>query len=482
VKRRFGFVFVPMMTLLACSSSGGGNPDSGMTNNLPVSVHVVPGSDLAMADGTMEHPFPTVYDATAAIVTNASWTGTLVVHEGRHELPDEIIVSARAKLEVLPGAQFFMGALSSVHAQADVNVHGTRDKPVLFTWLVEGTHWKAFTNFEQTSQNNVFDYVIFEHGGEAEFGGSSMRGALSIKLAGGKITNCEFRFNEGDDGLNIRASNTIIENNYFHENFNDALDSDTAAATGRVEIRNNVFVANGNDGVDLGEKSTAHVHDNLIYGNGDKGVSIGEGSMPVVERNLIVGCNTGMGIKDKANPMISNNTIVGCNVGVYVYQGVQGMGSGVGTFKNGIIWGSLSADVAITNVNEDLTQTQFSYSCIQSGTYRTDLTAQGVTMPIQGTGILSMGAGCDDPMFATTVDIPPPVSGVGKMFNLGDFHLKSAAGRWDPTTKAFVTDTATSPCIDKSDPATAFANEVAPNGGRADLGRYGDTAEASKTP
>ena len=454
-----------------------------MPNNLPATVHVVPGSDMATADGTMEHPFPTMYDASAAIVTNSGWMGALVVHEGRHELPDAIIVSARTKLEILPGAQFFMGANASMHAQADVNVHGTADNPVLFTWLVAGTHWKAFTNFEQTSQNNVFDHVIFEHGGEAEFSGSSMRGALSIKLAGGVIKNCEFRFNEGDDGLNIRASNTIVENNYFHENFNDALDSDTAAANGgMVEIRNNVFVANANDGVDLGEASNAYVHDNVMYGNGDKGISIGEGSMPRVERNLVVGCNTGIGIKDRGQPMLSNNTVVGCNVGVYVYQGVQGMGSGIGTFKNGIIWGSVSADVAITNVNADLAQTEFAYSCIQSGTYKTDLTAAAVTMPITGTGILSTGAGCDDPMFAAPGTIPVPTSGIGMMFPLGDFHLKSAAGRWDPTTKAFVTDTATSPCIDKADPASTFANEVAPNGGRADLGRYGDTAEASKSP
>jgi hypothetical protein len=85
-------------------------------------------------------------------------------------------------------------------------------------------------------------------------------------------------------------------------------------------------------------------------------------------------------------------------------------------------------------------------------------------------------------MFAAPGTIPVPTSGIGMMFPLGDFHLKSAAGRCDPATKVFVNDTATSPCLDKSDPATTFTAEVAPNGGRADLGRYGATAEASKSP
>ncbi len=478
-------ILFPVSMAIGCGGGGATNPDGGGMNALPATVHVVPGSDLAGADGSLDHPFPALYDAVGAIATNTGWTGGLQIHEGRHELLDEVIVSSRAALEILPGAKFYLGPTASIHAQADVNVHGTEANPVLFTWLVAGTHWKSFTNFEPTSQANVVEWAIFEHGGESEFNGSSMRGALSIRQAGGRFSHDEFRFNEGDDGMNIRASNSIIENCYFHDNFNDALDSDTAAsvAGGKVEVRNSRFVANGNDGVDLGEGSTAYVHDNTIWGNGDKGVSIGETSFPTIEHNLIVACNTGIGIKDMSDPIITNNTIVGCNVGVYVYQGIQGRGSGKGTFKNGIIWGSIAADVAITNVNADMSQTAFSYSCIQSSTYRTDLMTAGNAVPITGEGMLfSGGKGCDDPMFAAPGTIPPPMASVGQTFALGDFHLKSMAGRWDPATKAFVTDTATSPCIDKADQATGFDKEVAPNGGRADLGNYGGTAEASKTP
>jgi hypothetical protein len=70
---------------------------------------------------------------------------------------------------------------------------------------------------------------------------------------------------------------------------------------------------------------------------------------------------------------------------------------------------------------------------------------------------------------------PTFVSGV-------DVHLQSQDGRWDNTTSMFTNDSQTSVCIDAGDPGAAFANETAPNGGRVNLGRYGNTAEASRTP
>jgi len=63
----------------------------------------------------------------------------------------------------------------------------------------------------------------------------------------------------------------------------------------------------------------------------------------------------------------------------------------------------------------------------------------------------------------------------------GDFHLKSKAGRWDPKAKKWVKDNIHSPCIDAGDPKADFSLEPDPNGGRVNLGAYGNTAEASKS-
>jgi parallel beta-helix repeat protein len=64
----------------------------------------------------------------------------------------------------------------------------------------------------------------------------------------------------------------------------------------------------------------------------------------------------------------------------------------------------------------------------------------------------------------------------------GDYHLKSHAGCWDPLSENWVIDDVTSPCIDAGDPSSPLADEPEPNGGRINMGAYGGTTEASKSP
>jgi predicted outer membrane repeat protein len=76
------------------------------------------------------------------------------------------------------------------------------------------------------------------------------------------------------------------------------------------------------------------------------------------------------------------------------------------------------------------------------------------------------------------IDIDPQFTD----FENGDFHLKSRAGRWDPNNQSWIVDDVTSPCIDTGDPSSPVAFEQFPNGGIINMGAYGGTAEASKSP
>ncbi len=114
------------------------------------------------------------------------------------------------------------------------------------------------------------------------------------------------------------------------------------------------------------------------------------------------------------------------------------------TVANSILWGNGTDLLAL-----DAT---VSYSCVgvSEGNFK-------------GAGIFSA-----DPMFAD-------VAG-------DDFRLKSAFGRWDPGSAAFVTDATAehSPCIDNGDPAVDFSGEPDSGRGRLNMGCFGNTAEASK--
>jgi len=463
---------------------------------LPVTVHLSSGADAATADGSEAHPFATFAAAVSAINAQSSWAGELTIHPGtgRYELTTDVVIPKAAKPHFLAGVKIALGPNVNLRAQNDVTMVGELGNEILLTWLTEGSRWGAFTNFEATSQNNAFEHVIFEHGGETSFAGATMRGALSLRNTGGHISHCEFRANEGDDGVNIVGGAMLIEKNYFHDMFSDCLDTDSGS---QAEVRYNLFRHCGNDAVDLGNAPSAFVHDNVMLGSGDKGVSVGEMASPRIEHNLIVGCMLGIGIKDSSTPKIDHNTLYNNNVGVAMYEAIQGMGAGKGTFTNGIIWGSVSADVINTPDSQGVPgATVFSHSCIQTGVYYNadpaTVTPAPTAMPLTGTGLLTAAAGCADPMFAAPGVIPAP-SMAGTTFEVGDFHLKSVGGRFVANSGtsildgdilgAFVTtDTVTSPLIDLGDPASPFDLEPAPNGGRTELGTYGNSKYASKTP
>ena len=65
----------------------------------------------------------------------------------------------------------------------------------------------------------------------------------------------------------------------------------------------------------------------------------------------------------------------------------------------------------------------------------------------------------------------------------GDYHLQSQAGRWDPNNENWVQDGATSRAIDAGNPGCQLADEPQDaNNVRINMGAYGGTAQASKTP
>lgn len=84
---------------------------------------------------------------------------------------------------------------------------------------------------------------------------------------------------------------------------------------------------------------------------------------------------------------------------------------------------------------------------------------------------------------ATTMTVYGDVgafTAAGDAYQVWDYHLMSSGGRWTPL--GWVNDNVSSPCVDAGDPAFSYANEPPNNGGRINMGVYGNTAQASKKP
>jgi hypothetical protein len=142
------------------------------------------------------------------------------------------------------------------------------------------------------------------------------------------------------------------------------------------------------------------------------------------------------------------------------------------SLESSILWNNHSADGAeIALVDDALEGTilKVTYSDVKGGSSGHSIGANCA---------LDYGTGNKngDPLFASLA--------------AGDFHVKSASGRWDPVAHAWVLDDGgnyiqgddqNSPAIDSGDPSRDYAAEPKCNGGRLNMGAYGNTIEASRS-
>jgi len=193
------------------------------------------------------------------------------------------------------------------------------------------------------------------------------------------------------------------------------------------------------------------------------------GSNPTITRCVIVGNSAesgggiwlGSGAATVSNCIIANNTAAsgggihlnadaGSIMNCTIVSNTASQGGGVNSsaavsrISNCIIWDNSLNQIA--SETQDVPYVVF--CCVQGGW--------------PGEGNFSMS-----PLFVDSA--------------AGDFHAKSAAGRWDPTSTSWLNDAVTSPCIDAGDPATAVGEEPSPNGSRINIGAYGGTVWASKS-
>ncbi|MBI9016814.1 MAG: hypothetical protein JEZ07_06075 [Phycisphaerae bacterium] len=78
------------------------------------------------------------------------------------------------------------------------------------------------------------------------------------------------------------------------------------------------------------------------------------------------------------------------------------------------------------------------------------------------------------------IDVDPLFANIGSAVN-PDYHLQSTAGRYNPRSQQWVSDSSHSPCIDAGIPYKLTAAEPWPSGRRINIGAYGQSFQASKS-
>lgn len=265
-------------------------------------------------------------------------------------------------------------------------------------------------------------------------------------------------------GINVRGAKATIVGNLVADNQGHGdhgggiyISTGVTVVEGNI-IRGNVIGATagyGWGGGALVAGTTADFRGNLITDNYAPAIGSGvfwdEGATGTMRNDLIVanrcpsdeGSGAAIYVDGGAGP--SHVTVVNATIADHDCPGTTGGaiylqdGSTI-TIRDSILW---------NNTHE--------FTDIDGGSH-------AVTYSI--TAEPGMGNTLVDPLFADAA--------------AGDYHLRSTAGRFTPG--GWVDDAATSPALDAGDPSADYALEPLPNGGRVNLGAYGNTAEASKSP
>jgi len=240
-------------------------------------------------------------------------------------------------------------------------------------------------------------------------------------------------------------------------------------------------------GINVGDTSKGTIiGNNLIIGNrcvaadaaGQK--AYGGGLMVWFHSHATVINNT-----IAANRLVSANSQAVCGgAGIALYL------DGTATVTNSIIWGNEIATGSSNYYDQIRLLEKYGFGSTLEIDYSDVMGGEEAAVAEEGC-TLNWGDHNidDDPEFADPGEWQDteetPSDPTDDVWVNGDYHLKSKFGRWDPAAKVWVFTDYTvlqkSPCIDAGNPADSYSLETACNGGRINMGRYGNTSEASRS-
>jgi len=338
--------------------------------------------------------------------------------------------------------------------------------------------------------DSVVDGFSIVNGYSSNFGG-----AIYCWGSSPTIKNCWFSHNTAEAGGALacrRNSRTRII---------DCLIADNTAVSGggiacqrtSPTIINGCMIINNQatngGGIQCYDHSDAEISNSTIGGNTAQtggGVICQNASDPTIRNTVLWGNQAqsggGVGCKYTSNPKINNCTF-NANQADVLGGGIHSFEDSNPLVSNGIFWNDyapLGAEMALSVFwPGHTTSISVRYSDVKGG--RT-----GVYLAPNCTVQWGWGNIDVDPEFAQQAywdDNATPTDPNDDVLVGGDYHLRSQTGRWDPLYENWVNDLVTSRGIDAGNPGTSLGAEpVSAANIRINMGAYGGTTQASKTP
>ena len=267
------------------------------------------------------------------------------------------------------------------------------------------------------------------------------------------------------------SSDVIVNNSELNYNGSNGI----YINSGDLKITDCLISNNEDDGIKCEGNSEAIIRNCDILNNQTDGIDCYASKEILMDKCLIAGNYAGGVYTRKAGDIsIINCTIIYNSIGYHDGIYCDNLCSNI---RNCIVWGNKHSQIELDAYYFDNPSCSISYSNIQGA--MENISIDSALSLDWGQGNLNL-----EPAFA----IPGYLDDNGTRWHyaddfyvLGDYHLKSQAGRWNPASGSWVVDDVTSPCINAGDPNTPLGDEPFPNGGIINMGAYGGTIEARKS-
>lgn len=444
----------------------------------------VNGSYNGTETGSLSQPYKSIQSA----VTAAS-AGTLInVATGNYV---ESVQVTRKVVHLCGGwssnfsarnSRTFDTAIQGTSANATVVAFTRPGQSSLVGFRIKGGRWGINVDAEGNTRTNndmlIADNIIenngsYSSGGYGNGGGIASEGGY-ITIRGNLIQN-----NNGGWGaaLNIESAEALIETNTIRNNIGGADHGGGVVLWGgKVTFRKNLVKNNevgrsagygwGGGMITLGgphyfsenvwTENYSPLHGGALF--------IDEGSVVNMNNDIFynnrcsreggdaIAVDGGSGVRSRLNA--TNITVADHNcpgLSAILMEADSDL-----VLKNSIVWNPVgTTDIYFQESGSTVNVSYSNYrTVVGAGSYGNVLT--------EGSGNIS-----GNPMFANSA--------------ARDYHLQSIGGRYSPALNFWETDPVHSPAIDAGDPASSYSLESSPNGGRINMGAYGNTPEASRS-